>query len=533
MGSFHLEQLERKQFLEPRAQFLYAFSVPLGDGIAQNLSECSPQQSTSWAIWLLRNLSPQVVQWKGRSSKQQLRSHLSSACTFPRRSLLRAFRRLLVHIAAFAILLILIAYVYFPSYTILPHHYERLKEQTETTSRPGRGNLSQQKVFIAATLFDPGGLLAGGAWADNVLQLISLLGPDNTFLSIYENDSGPEAQHALSELGTRVPCNHSLVFEEHLGLDRVPSVTVPDGTSRVKRIAYLAEVRNKALMPLYNAVGLFDKILYLNDVFFDPVDALQLLFSTNMNEMGHADYRAACAVDFINPFKFYDTFATRDLGGWGVGVPFFPWFAYRGDKRSHSDVVKGKDAVRVKACWGGMVAFDAAFFQPRQAFGKPIPRTAGNESPSNITAPYRFRTEQDLFWDASECCLIHADIQSPDPENTGIYMNPFVRCAYDQRTLSWLWFTRRFERLYTPIHFMVDLLVSFPRKNPRRHEKAWERVEENAWVANDTMLEGGSFETVSRTASHSGFCGRWKLPVMKEVLGFGERNYEFVPVPSS
>jgi hypothetical protein len=66
--------------------------------------------------------------------------------------------------------------------------------------------------------------------------------------------------------------------------------------SEVKRLTYLAEVRNRALWPLDNpslhadeATGRamnytnsrFDRILFIDDVYFDPVDALQLLFSTN------------------------------------------------------------------------------------------------------------------------------------------------------------------------------------------------------------------------------------------------------------
>jgi Cryptococcal mannosyltransferase 1 len=442
---------------------------------------------------------------------------------------LRALAYLMFLLAFGAILL---AYTFAPSYTTLPAHYEILKQRAAASTEPGRGNPNGQKVFIASSLFDPGGQLLSGAWADNVLHLIDLLGPENTYLSIYENDSGPEAQLALAGFSAQVPCNKSLVFEEHLSPEGLPTVVVPDGSTRVKRIAYLAEVRNKALKPLDAGTVRFDRVLYLNDVFFDPVDALELLFSTNVDENGQATYRAACAVDFINPFKFYDTFATRDLGGWGMGVPFFPWFSYGGDSRSHSDVLQGKDAVRVRSCWGGMVAFDARFFQ-RQSISELVPQTVGSESPSNLTAPYRFRAEKDLFWDASECCLIHADIQDVNSEDTGIYMNPFVRCAYDKQTHSWLWFTRRFERLYTPIHFLADIVASLPRLNLRRAGRPWQQVEEEVWIPDYESATGGSFQTVSRVANHASFCGRRKLSVMKQHFTASEKKYEFIPMPGS
>ena len=473
--------------------------------------------------------SPRRLRKWCKQGLRGIRPNRSRGCS--RRTHLRNFVCVSYSFFTLIVLLSVIAFTFFPSYTHLPPHYAALRDRAKNSEGPGAGNPQQQKVFIAASLSDPEGRLASGAWANNVLQLIHLLGPENTYLSIYENDSGADGKAALTNLRDRVPCQHSLQYDDHLGLEGLPQVTVPDGSKRVKRIAYLAEVRNRALTPLNTAHILYDKVLYLNDVVFDPIDALQLLFSTNQNAFGQADYRAACAVDFINPWKFYDTFATRDAGGYRMGVPFFPWFAHSGDSRSHADVVANKDAVRVRSCWGGMVAYDARFFQPQPeaAF---VPETAASESPSNITGPYRFRAESDMFWDASECCLIQADIQSPDVDNTGIYMNPYVRVAYGSKTLAWLWFTRRFERLYPPIHFLVDIMVSMPSYNPRREERAWDTVGETIWVPDPSSPFGGSFQNVTRTASHSGFCGRPKLPVMKERIEPGEKYYEFVPIPS-
>jgi hypothetical protein len=165
-----------------------------------------------------------------------------------------------------------------------------------------------------------------------------------------------------------------------MDLDQLPTVVIPTtGEKRVKRITYLAETRNRALRPLNsngNSNGnsdseemklatrtRFDKLLFLNDVAFDPIDALQLLFSTNVDSNGIAQYRAACAVDFINPFKFYDTYPTRDLDGYSMGLPFFPWFSSAGSERSRQAVLAGSDSVPVRSCWGGMVAFDARYFQ--------------------------------------------------------------------------------------------------------------------------------------------------------------------------
>lgn len=440
---------------------------------------------------------------------------------------------------------LVLAAVFSPSYTRLPAHYQSLKSGILQSTDEGRGNLYKQKIFIATTIYDKGGRLVNGAWGKAVLNLISILGNENVFLSIYENDSGSEAQEALEAFKRQVLCRHSLVFEEHLSRDDMDHVMLPDGSRRVKRIAYLAEVRNRALRPLEEPSAFkFDRLLFLNDVVFDPIDAVQLLFSTHANDLGKPEYLAACAVDFINPFKFYDTFATRDLEGYSMGVPFFPWFSSAGKGLSRHDVLDGTDAVRVKSCWGGMVAFDAKFFQPRgpdedttTTTASAPTRTINANSALRSGQLLRFRAEPDTYWDASECCLIHADLQRLSPSyekrhDVGIFMNPFIRVAYGSRTFWWLHFTRRFERLYTAPHYMVNLLVGLPWFNPRRDEQAGAEVKEKVWVSNPESTTGGSFQEVSRIATGGGYCGFRTLQVIKETPREGEKNWETIALPS-
>ncbi|CBF79468.1 glycosyltransferase family 69 protein [Aspergillus nidulans FGSC A4] len=421
--------------------------------------------------------------------------------------------------------LVLLTTAFFPSYSRPPPHYDALRDAVNNSPAPGRGNPRNQKIFIAASLYDRGGDIAGGQWGKDVLRLIDLLGEKNVFLSIYENDSGPAGAGALLDLEAQVPCNKSIVFEDTLDLDSLPSVTFPGGSKRIRRIEYLAEVRNRALRPLgAHPEVVFDKLLYLNDIVFDPIDAVQLLFSTHVDDNGIAQYRAACAVDFINPFKFYDTYATRDLQGYGMGLPFFPWFSTAGNGLSRKDVLSGTDSVRVRSCWGGMVAFDAQYFQFQTA------GPARNET-------LRFRASDDAHWEGSECCLIHADLQDVpiDPEeitDTGIYMNPFVRVAYDSSTLSWLRLTRRPERLYSFIHKFLNPLVGLPRFNPRRTEVLGQRVTETVWIPDGNNDGGGSFQEAKRIASNDGFCGRPGLQVIVENRKEGQAGWESIPIPN-
>ncbi|GFF34157.1 alpha-1,3-mannosyltransferase CMT1 [Aspergillus udagawae] len=431
---------------------------------------------------------------------------------------------LLVQIAVALLLCnIILTPIFWPSYTHLPPCYENLKKIISASDNPGRGNPHNEKIFIAAILYDRSGELAGGQWGDALVRLIDMLGQDNVFLSLYENNSGHKGQQALEALSQRIPSNKSIVVDvdvdEHTTFDTFPRVTLPHGEKRIKRIDYLAALRNRALRPLDEQNHIkYHKLLYLNDVYFNPVEVLQLLFCTNAHPQRNTPaYRAACAVDFSNPFKFYDSYATRDLAGYGIGLPFFPWFTTAGHGRSRNDVLAGRDAVRVRSCWGGMVAFDAWYFQKEH--------------------PVRFRADDEVFWDASECCLVHADVQDAprdvdEIEDTGVYMNPYVRVAYTPRTLAWLGTTRRFERLYARAHDLLNRVVGLPWYNPRRAEVPGSKVKREVWVPDETLQKGGSFRMVEVTAGNDGFCGRRGMEVVVEDRRPDQDGFEALPLPS-
>lgn len=287
------------------------------------------------------------------------------------------------------------------------------------------------------------------------------------------------------------------------------------------------------------SVDQFDKLLYVNDVIFNPIDAVNLLFSTNLQPSGHADYRAACATDFINAFKFYDRFATRDNEGYTTGIPFFPWFTDAGRAESRQDVLNQKDAIRVRSCWGGMTAFEAKWFQDRNLPSmSPDHFNKSNHLDLEI-APLRFRYDKDPFWDASECCLIHADLaylsQGGDMiRDPGIFMNPYVRVAYDVRTLGWLPYTRRVERLYSLIHTLLNHLVGMPEYNPRRLDYPGSEVVDKVWIHEEAERKGeiGHYGDVKRIAEPGRFCGARKLLVLRDDPKPGEKSWETVESPT-
>lgn len=445
-------------------------------------------------------------------------------------------------------------------------------------------------VYIAANIID--GSLIEGAWGASLIELVNLIGPERVFVSIY---GGPT--DALRWLEQKLPCDSAVVseLEDPLDMGAIPRTNLPTGESRIKRIAYLAEVRNKVLQPLYNPPAKsveqkrkYDKVLFINDVFFDAEGATRLLWGTNADAEGKSAYKAVCAADFVASWKYYDTFATRDVEGYSIGVPLFPWFAAEGDAITRNDVLAGKDAVRVKSCWGGMVAFDGRYFSS----GEDKKTTKPHNGLGVPTLPLSFRSEPEPFWDSSECCLIHADIMSlpsfpTSPEtkhqhkteeidkwDTGIYMNPYVRTSYSAATHRHIWLAKRFERLFSPVQRALNYFAKMPRWNYRRGEKEGEVLGDKLWVSvhsNLTVEESiyaaehdfstgvgvsdpgavekgkaiqkreklgtvkgkeywsaeGYYMPFNRTAKRGGYCGVRQLLVVKEgKLREGEGNWD-------
>lgn len=357
-------------------------------------------------------------------------------------------------------------------------------------------------MFIAANIVDE--QLIDGFWGDNLVALVEAIGKERVFVSVY---GGPkDALKRLNERLPGVPKKIVAEVDDSIDLSTLHRITLPSGQTGVKRIEYLADVRNKALDPITsgNVTEKYERVLFLNDVFFEVEGAMRLLWGTNVNEEGKAEYKAVCGADFITSWKYYDTYATRDTEGYSIGVPIFPWFGGKGESTSRNDVLAGKDAVRVKSCWGGIVAFDARFFQKEIANTtsaspqKKEPEASDHvDKPSTSVAelPLKFRSEPESFWDSSECCLIHADIlATPDfPDFTtntnedwgeGIFMNPFVRVAYDKKSFTNIKYAKRIERLFVPWQAIINHFAHLPRFNDRREEREGDIVRDRLWIPN-------------------------------------------------
>jgi hypothetical protein len=137
-----------------------------------------------------------------------------------------------------------------------------------------------ERVYIASLHWNDGWLVRQ-YWSDAVVGLAEALGPQNVFVSVYESGSWDDTKEALQELDSTlgrmgVPRNITLsdvTHEEEMAKDPDGPgwVETPRGRKELRRIPFLAELRDKTLRDLIKLrdQGIhFDKVLFLNDVVF-------------------------------------------------------------------------------------------------------------------------------------------------------------------------------------------------------------------------------------------------------------------------
>ncbi|KAL8712055.1 MAG: hypothetical protein Q9225_007020 [Loekoesia sp. 1 TL-2023] len=228
-----------------------------------------------------------------------------------------------------------------------------------------------RSVYIASSLWNSGSLLQDH-WIPSLLQIVADLKAANisVFISIYENGSWDSTKSVLQRLKLTLEENsihNQIIIDDTSHEETIRRNASSAGWlrtaygSEMRRIPYLADVRNEALKPLSTLTksGVkFDKIVYINDVVFKAPDVMTLLNTRN------GKYAAACALDFLNPpwnwvdaktrgFHppgMYDDFATRDINGKILGSHLYPYFSSKPSKKA---IMSGRD-VPVQSCWNGI-----------------------------------------------------------------------------------------------------------------------------------------------------------------------------------
>lgn len=274
--------------------------------------------------------------------------------------------------------------------------------------------LGKEKIFIASIHWNNEAILRSH-WNQAVVDLAKEIGREDVYVSVQESGSWDDSKGALRHLDAQLEeagISRKIILDNTTHFDEInkaPAETgwirTPRGKVELRRIPYLAKLRNLVLEPLYelDKAGLrFDKILFLNDVVFNTWDIRNLL-ATNDGE-----YAAACSLDFKHGSSFYDTFALRDSEGHDQLMQRWPFFRARESRNA----VKASLPVPVKSCWNGIVVMDAVPFYIRN---RPVFRGI----PDSLALSHL---------EGSECCLIHAD--NPQSRRKGVWLNPNVRVGY-------------------------------------------------------------------------------------------------------
>lgn len=158
----------------------------------------------------------------------------------------------------------------------------RMKVSQDCELKPeARGHSKGQKVYIASQFRNNEALLRR-RWNKQLLDLVRYFGPNNVYVSIYESGSWDDSEGALEELDAQLQTQNvsrSIILDPRTRFDSITQqaetpawIRTPRGRTELRRIPYLAQLRNRLLEPFHelaSAGETFDVILFSNDVIFE------------------------------------------------------------------------------------------------------------------------------------------------------------------------------------------------------------------------------------------------------------------------
>ncbi|PIA17328.1 hypothetical protein COEREDRAFT_92019 [Coemansia reversa NRRL 1564] len=168
----------------------------------------------------------------------------------------------------------------------------------------------------------------------------------------------------------------------------------------------MADLRNRALEPLYCDVGKYSRIIFLNDVIFCLPDLLELVHQS-LTYQAHL----TCAEDFEihnGILEFYDTWVSRDL----LGRAFKSRYQNIADDGTALIGQLHNRPFQVQCCWNGAAVLDANVFRGNNAL--------------------RFRRSSPGECSASECSLLCNDLWEAGYQRALVV--PRVKVAYNIKT---------------------------------------------------------------------------------------------------
>ncbi|OMJ14974.1 Alpha-1,3-mannosyltransferase CMT1 [Smittium culicis] len=194
-----------------------------------------------------------------------------------------------------------------PEYNLEDQNIMILEELKMKSSKGKHTFDRKRKYFFALNLFNNEEIIP--YMIQEISLLIKFLGPENTFLSIYENGSHDKTKELLHD------------FESFLNELDVRFSIVTENSKRPEiyhRIGYLAEIRNRALKPLEKEEKkgfIYDKIIFFNDILFCLNDILELLYQSDLQRSDITSPLDVHGVGNPRQLDFRDSWVARDIGG--------------------------------------------------------------------------------------------------------------------------------------------------------------------------------------------------------------------------
>eukprot|EP00898_Chlorokybus_atmophyticus_P008588 jgi/Chlat1/8730/Chrsp9S00892 len=206
--------------------------------------------------------------------------------------------------------------------------------------------LKALRVYIAINLHQNEKVAA--QMINQLHRLLLMMDPSKVFISIYESgstDSTPMVLGIFHNLLSMMQVKHRIVGSKE-----------DVRTGGTQRIEFLAGMRNNALQPLLaEGAQKYDKVLFVNDVFFCAEDSALLLLHNAHIASGFDIFE----VDWKSgQVKYYDFWVGRDINGDRI-PPYPPWITSSPNKERLEQGLP----FRVYCTWNGMVSLDAKLFQ--------------------------------------------------------------------------------------------------------------------------------------------------------------------------
>ncbi|KAK9459864.1 cryptococcal mannosyltransferase 1-domain-containing protein [Lipomyces oligophaga] len=272
----------------------------------------------------------------------------------------------------------------------------------------------EEAYFIAANFFNNEQILPN--WIREIIKLIDVLGENNVFVSISENDSVDATASHIYQL-TRYLSHHKIPYAFNVTTATRPFPNHNPWLDTTHRIDYMTAVRNTVFDPLAELSTTplgerISRVIFLNDVLYHHTDVLRLLHDVRSNpETSLTPTVMACGLD-METATLYDQWALRDKCGRSVNG-MYPYFKSPLDRQA---VARG-DIVEVGTCWNGVVVMHADVFM-----SPPRPYALFPDLPTEFSVPQ----SSSLFSDPDPLSTLQSpkSPSTPSTSTTSSKINP-------------------------------------------------------------------------------------------------------------